>query len=185
MLGHSPLIGSVRPYFGRSDRPRPVSMKRESRDSAYPSVRHPVRTQVSSSPPEAARDVVVAAAEELGCMIHEDESGFDLVVDVDDRRVQSIHVECDVPHSAGQMLVVYSTRCGPAKSRNALALLRRNTNMHQMAFAVQRIENEELFTLRGFHAADTVTPSIVAEMLTTMARTADRIESKLLGTDEY
>ena len=81
-------------------------------------------------------------------------------------------------------MLVYSSRCGPVAKRNAMALLRRNSRLLQMAFAVEKSDDVDLIVVRGAQRADGARVADVAQMIGAIATYADRVEERLVGTDE-
>ncbi|PQO40924.1 SPFH domain-containing protein [Blastopirellula marina] len=100
-------------------------------------------------------------------------------------RKQNVHVTFGQKDDDGNELVVYHSFCGPANERNAMALLRYNTKMIHGAFAVEKGDAGEIITVRANQLADTVDQLEVTKTLTAIAWQADKVEEKLLGSDNY
>lgn len=100
-------------------------------------------------------------------------------------RKQNVHITFGQKDDDGNALVVYHSFCGPANERNAMALLRYNTKMIHGAFAVEKGDTGEIITVRANQLADTVDQLEVTKTLTAIAWQADKVEEKLLGTDNY
>ena len=80
---------------------------------------------------------------------------------------------------------VYSSRCGPVSDKNAIVLLRRNARMFQTTFVVEKRDDAALAVLRGVQCSTGLESAEVARIIETMAKHADNIERKLVGTDEF
>ncbi|RCS42185.1 SPFH domain-containing protein [Bremerella cremea] len=100
-------------------------------------------------------------------------------------RKQNVHVTFGQKDDDGNELVIYRSFCGPANERNAMALLRYNTKMIHGAFAVEKGDAGEIITVRANQLADAVDQLEVTKTLTAIAWQADKVEEKLLGTDNY
>jgi hypothetical protein len=86
----------------------------------------------------------------------------------------------------GHDLLVFSSHCGPATEKNAMALLRYNTKLVHGAFAVDKTEAGEMIVLRANQLADTADPLEVTRAITAIAWQADKVEGQLLGgNDQY
>ena len=85
---------------------------------------------------------------------------------------------------SGHPFVTYWSICGPAVEKNAMALLRYNTTMLHGAFAVKDVHGAPTLVLQANQLAETLDPLEVSRVLSAIAWQADKVEQKLVGTDE-
>ena len=170
MSNNSELAGSVRPYFARSI-PRSDGDAGENKE------------QPGKESLDAARGVILDTIRTTGWPVNVDGDVFVIRVSLGLDRKQAVSVDFTRKDEFGRPLIVYSSPCGPATERNALALLRRNRRMYQTAFATEKHNGVERILLRGFQRLDGLSPTTVTKMIQHLAQQADTIELKLLGTD--
>ncbi|QDU74942.1 SPFH domain / Band 7 family protein [Bremerella volcania] len=138
------------------------------------------------TPKFSAKDIVKAVAQTSNWpLIENSESDWTINVPVSSLRKQNVHVTFGQKDDDGNELVVYHSLCGPANERNAMALLRYNTKMIHGAFAVEKGDAGEVITVRANQLADAVDQLEVTKTITAIAWQADKVEEKILGTDNY
>jgi len=144
--------------------------------------------QGSGSSPAPAQisinDIVRSAVQTNGWELKENGSDWVITVPVNSLRKQKVHVTFGKKDDDGSEMVVYHSFCGPASDRNAMALLRYNTKMVHGAFAVEKTDAGEMITVRANQIIDTVSQLEVTKTLTSIAWQADKVEEKLLGSDD-
>ena len=86
---------------------------------------------------------------------------------------------------SGHSMVGYWSICGPVTEKNAMSLLRYNTQMLHGAFAVKNVGGAEVVVLQTNQLAETLDPLEVSRVLSAVAWQADQVEQKLVGGDEY
>lgn len=133
----------------------------------------------------SAQDVIRGAAQSNNWQITENGDEWIVNIPVRALRKQNVHVTFGTKDDDGNELVVYHSYCGPASQRNAMALLRYNTKMIRGAFAVEPSDSGEMITVRANQLADTVDQLEVTKTLTAIAWQADKVEEKLLGSDNH
>ena len=92
-----------------------------------------------------------------------------------------MHVKLGEKDKEGDAIIAYSTTCGPATEKNAMALLRYNTKMLHGAFAVEKTPAGEMIVIRANQLADTADPLEVTRVITAIAWQGDKVEGQLLG----
>jgi len=135
---------------------------------------------VTADPKAMVRQVASAAGYAI------DESGDTLLVTVPlgALRKQLVRVEFGRNDDSGHAVVNYWSICGPAVEKNAMALLRYNTTMLHGAFAVRTLDGRELAVIQTNQLAETLDPLEISRVLAAIAWQADRVEQKLVGSDE-
>ena len=78
----------------------------------------------------------------------------------------------------------YRSACGPANDKNAMTLLRYNTQMVHGAFAVESIGGSDMVVVGANQLASALNPLEVTRVLTAIAWQADKVEEKLVGGDD-
>ncbi|PQO34338.1 SPFH domain-containing protein [Bremerella cremea] len=137
-------------------------------------------------PAMSAKDIIKNVAQVSSWPLTESSADEWVInVPVSALRKQNVHVTFGQKDDDGNELVVYHSFCGPANERNAMALLRYNTKMIHGAFAVEKGDAGEIITVRANQLADAVDQLEVTKTLTAIAWQADKVEEKLLGTDNY
>lgn len=141
-----------------------------------------------SAPAQAvsALDIIKQVSQNSGWQLTENsETMWSINVPVSALRKQNVHVTFGQKDDDGNELVTYSSMCGPANERNAMALLRYNTKMIHGAFAIEKGETGEVITVRANQLADAVDQLEITKTITAIAWQADKVEEKLLGSDNY
>ncbi|MEW4453936.1 SPFH domain-containing protein [Bremerella sp. JC817] len=134
----------------------------------------------------SARDIIKHVAQTSGWPLTEtNENLWTVNVPVNALRKQNVNIMFGQKDDDGNELVVYNSLCGPANERNAMALLRYNTKMIHGAFAVEKFDSGEVITVRANQLADAIDQLEVTKTITAIAWQADKVEEKLLGTDNY
>jgi hypothetical protein len=85
----------------------------------------------------------------------------------------------------GDRMIAFSSICGPASDRNAMALLRYNAQMVHGAFAVQKTGAGEMIVVQANQLAATADPLGINRVISAIAWQADKAEEKLGGSDQY
>lgn len=180
------LCGSVKPYFGRSIHHQTAPAEQPAQVSVQPTPVPVVTVQATPVPPQLSpKGLIYRAARLRNWVVESNVDAFDVTVPIAGHRQQVVSIDVSRRDPAGNPLLVLMTRCGPAKNINMLALLRRNARLLQSAFAVQKTGTTELIVLRGSLRADIATVEELVGSIEAIASYADRVEQKLVGTDEY
>jgi membrane protease subunit (stomatin/prohibitin family) len=132
-----------------------------------------------------AKQLVRAVAQGAGWQLNESGDVWSVVVPIGSLRKQTVHVDFTVKDDDGNAVLGFSSVCGPASERNAMALLRYNTKMIHGAFAVQQTPAGEMIVVQGNQLANTADPLQVTRVMTAIAWQADKVEEKLGGGDNY
>ena len=135
----------------------------------------------AADPKSLVRQVAQASSWE----IKEDGEIFHLTIPVGSLRKQNVTVDFSKTDSKGHSVISYTSTCGPASEKNALALLRYNTKMMHGAFAIQSTDSGEFVVVSANQLADTLDPLEVTRVVTAVAWQADKAEEKLMGGDQF
>ncbi len=124
-------------------------------------------------------------AEAAGYAITEAGDVWGIDVPVGALRKQRVQVRFDAQDQEGHALIKYTSVCGPATEKNAMKLLRYNTQLVHGAFAVADSESGLQVVIQANQLAETVDPLEITRVLTAVAWQADKVEEKLLGGDQH
>ncbi|MCC9604760.1 SPFH domain-containing protein [Blastopirellula sp. JC732] len=130
------------------------------------------------------RQLVQAVAQSNSWTIAADGDGFIVTVPIGSLRKQNVHISFNLKDDDGQSLITFQSYCGPATERNAVALLRYNTKMIHGAFAFATTPAGEMISVQANELADTADALGLTRIMTAIAWQADKVEEKLLGTDD-
>ena len=131
------------------------------------------------------RAIVRQVAQSVGWSVDESSEIWHIVVPTGALRKQTVHVRFDKKDHDGHSVIGFSSVCGPATEKNALALLRYNADMIHGAFAVQGGEAGDMLVLQANQLADTADALEITRAITAIAWQADQVEAKLLGEDQH
>ncbi|PQO43337.1 SPFH domain-containing protein [Blastopirellula marina] len=130
------------------------------------------------------RQLVQTVAQSNSWASAADGDGFVVTVPIGSLRKQNVHISFDRKDDDGQDLITFQSYCGPATERNAVALLRYNTKMIHGAFAFATTPAGEMIAVQANELAETADALGLTRIVTAIAWQADKVEEKLLGTDE-
>ena len=113
------------------------------------------------------------------------ESGdqWKLTIPIGSLRKQVVHVDFSTQDDTGNQLISFWSSCGPVDTRQALTLLRFNSQLVHGAFAIQSQDDTEVLVIRGNLLADTADALELTRTVTAIAWQSDRFEEQLQGTD--
>jgi hypothetical protein len=116
-----------------------------------------------------------------------DEAGdsWQVTVPIGSLRKQTVHINFARKDSEGHGVISFTSTCGPASEKNAMALLRYNTKVLHGAFAVQSTQAGEMIVVQANQLAETVDPLEITRVVTAVAWQADKAEEQLGGGDQY
>lgn len=129
--------------------------------------------------------LVRSIAESSGYQIAESGDVWNITVPIGSLRKQVVQVRFDAKDAEGDALITYKSVCGPATEQNAMKLLRYNTKLVHGAFAVADLGSGEVVVIQANQLAETADMMEVTRVLTSVAWQADKVEEKLLGSDEF
>ena len=136
--------------------------------------------------PVDPQQLVSGVAELNSWSVEKNDNDWKVTVPVGPLRKQVVHVKFGEKDKEGDAIITYSTTCGPATEKNAMALLRYNTKMLHGAFAVEKTQAGEMIVIRANQLADTADPLEVTRSITAIAWQGDKVEGQLLGEkDEH
>jgi hypothetical protein len=95
-----------------------------------------------------------------------------------------VTIRFDVKDPEGNQMLVFSSICGPANDKNAISLLKYNAQMVHGAFAIETGPAGDVVAVRANELAKMADPLSVTRVITAIAWQADKVEEKLVGTDE-
>ncbi len=131
------------------------------------------------------RQIVRSIADSAGWQIQEAGNLWHIRVPIGALRKQTVTVDFDSKDEEGHSVLSYTSICGPASEKNAMALLRYNMKMVHGAFAVQNTGSGEMVVVQANQLADTADPLEVTRVMTAVAWQADKVEEKLGGGDRF
>jgi membrane protease subunit (stomatin/prohibitin family) len=130
------------------------------------------------------KKVVRAVASSSGWQLTEEADAWRLVVPIGALRKQTVEVRFDQKDKDGHDIISYLSTCGPASPENAMSLLKYNTQMVTGAFAVQDSASGEVVVICASQLSASVNPLDVSRLVSAIAWQADKVEEKLLGSDQ-
>lgn len=139
------------------------------------------------APPADAKDArtsLLEIAQAANWEVKEVGEALHLTIKVGALRKQRVVADFAQVDDAGNKLVSFWSSCGPADPRNALMLLRFNSQLIHGAFAIQEVDGVELLVMRGNLLADTADVLELSRTATSIAWQADEFERQMSGVDE-
>jgi hypothetical protein len=140
------------------------------------------------APAAAAADpkqIVRSVIDSAGWQTQEAGNVWHVTVPIGALRKQTVTVDFEGKDGEGHNVISYTSICGPASEKNAMALLRYNMKMVHGAFAVQNTGSGEMVVVQANQLADTADPLEVTRVMTAVAWQADKVEEKLGGGDQF
>ena len=137
--------------------------------------------------PPSTRDpkaMVRSVAEGGGYQIAESGGSLQITISVGALRKQVVNVQFGKSDDSGHGVVAYWSICGPAVEKHAMTLLKYNNQMLHGAFAIRDVNGAPTVVLQANQLAETLDPLEVSRVLSAIAWQADKVEQKLVGTDE-
>ncbi len=172
------IAGTVRPYYaGAKTTVHSVARRVEE---------EPVLAEEAPQPAAVEpKDVVRSAVATRDWLITERVDHWEVLVPLASERSQTVVVRFDRQDKDGHDIIAYSSPCGPARKKHAMAFLRYNTRMVHAAFAVDEDADGEIIVVQANQLAETADPLEVVQLIATVARQADNVEKRLTGEDQY
>ncbi len=127
------------------------------------------------------KQLVQTVAESAGWNVESADSTLQITVPVGALRRQKVRVQFEKKNNEGEPMIAFTTVCGPATEKNAMALLRYNMNTVHGAFAVDRTSSGEMVVMQANQLAATADALEITRTLTALAWQADKVEQKLVG----
>ncbi|HAY81981.1 MAG TPA: hypothetical protein DCY79_19430 [Planctomycetaceae bacterium] len=136
--------------------------------------------------PTDARQLVSTVATSNGWEVSDANGDLQIVIPVGSLRKQTLIVAFDGKDQEGHGVISFTSTCGPATEKNAMALLKYNMKMVHGAFAVQNTGSGEMVVLQANQLADTADALEVTRVMTAIAWQADKVEDQLTrGQDNH
>ncbi len=129
------------------------------------------------------KQLVRSVAQSSGWQVTESGEQWQIVVPVGPLRKQRVTVRFDAKDAEGNLMLAFSSVCGPANQQNAMELLKFNTQMVHGAFAVEPSPAGDVIVVRANQLTATADPLAVTKVITAVAWQADKVEEKLSGGD--
>jgi membrane protease subunit (stomatin/prohibitin family) len=129
--------------------------------------------------------LVRTVAQSSGWTVNENGELWSIVVSIGSLRKQTVAVNFGAKDSEGHALIAYTSTCGPANDKNAMALLRYNIKMVHGAFAIQSTTAGEMIVVQANQLADTADALEVTRLISAVAWQADKVEEQLGGGDQH
>ena len=130
------------------------------------------------------RQMVRSVAQSSGWQVTESGDVWQIVVPIGSLRKQTVAVNFGAKDEKGHSLLSFVSTCGPSSDKNAMVLLKLNTQLVHGAFAVQTTPSGDMIVVQANQLADTATALDVSRILTAVAWQADQAEEKLTGGDQ-
>jgi hypothetical protein len=131
------------------------------------------------------KQLVRSVAQAAGWQVQEAGDVWQITLPVGSLRKQTVAVNFATQDEDGDRMIAFSSICGPASDRNAMALLRYNAQMVHGAFAVQKTGAGEMIVVQANQLAATADPLGINRVISAIAWQADKAEEKLGGSDQY
>jgi membrane protease subunit (stomatin/prohibitin family) len=131
------------------------------------------------------KQLVRSVAQSAGWQLTDTGEQWQVVVPVGPLRKQRVTVRFDVKDPEGNQMLVFSSVCGPANDKNAMSLLKYNAQMIHGAFAIESGPAGDVIAVRANELAKMIDPLEVTRVITAIAWQADKVEEKLLGSDNH
>lgn len=129
--------------------------------------------------------LVRTVAQSAGWKVNEGADRWQVTLPIGALRKQTVSVDFSRKDDAGNALIAYASTCGPATEKNAMQLLKFNTQMVHGAFAVQSTGAGDMVVVQANQLADTADALQVTRVITAVAWQADKVEQTMLGTDQH
>jgi membrane protease subunit (stomatin/prohibitin family) len=100
-------------------------------------------------------------------------------------RKQTVTIDFTRKDEHGHTIISYKSPCGPASEKNAMQLLRFNTQMLHGAFAVESTASGDMIVVQANQLADSADALEVTRVVTAVAWQADKVEETMTGNDEH
>lgn len=136
---------------------------------------------ITADPQSMVRNVAEAA----GYKVVVSDKATQITVPIGALRKQVVTIQFNKTDKSGHAMVNCWSICGPANEKNAMSLLRYNTQMLHGAFAAKKINGGEMVVIQANLLAETLDPLEISRVLSAVAWQADQVEQKLVGGDEY
>ena len=174
--GSHPAPGTPRPAA-----PAPAAKPQAAAGAAAAGPDFADLAPVTTDPKSMVRNVAQAA----GYKIAESGNTMQITVPIGSLRKQLVTVDFGKTDRSGHSMVGYWSICGPVSEKNAMSLLRYNTQILHGAFAARQVGGAEVVVIQANQLAETIDPLEVSRVLSAVAWQADQVEQKLVGGDEY
>ncbi len=129
--------------------------------------------------------MVRSVVQSSGWKLDETGESWQVTVPIGSLRKQTVNINFARKDTEGHNVISFTSICGPASEKNAMALLRYNTKILHGAFAVQPTQSGEMIVVQANQLAETVDPLEITRVVTAVAWQADKAEEQLSGGDQH
>ena len=131
------------------------------------------------------KDVIVNLAKSAEWQVEDRGDAVQLTLSTGTLRRQKVLVRFNESDADGNQIVSFTSTCGPLSPENATTLLKYNLQMVHGAFAIESTDSGEMIVMRANQLASTLDAMEATRVITAVAWQADRVEEKLMGTDDH
>lgn len=129
--------------------------------------------------------MISAVAESAGYSVESSGNRLNITVPIGALRKQVVEVDFDRQDEDGAAMVSIRSICGPATDGNAMKLLKYNSRLVYGAFAVASHGGGDMVAIQANILASSVDPMSAGRMIASIAWQADKVEEKLMGSDQF
>ncbi len=131
------------------------------------------------------KGVITQVAETAGYKVESSGNRLNITVPIGTLRKQNVEVDFDKQDEDGNSMVSIRSICGPATDGNAMKLLKYNSRLMYGAFAVVPHSGGDMVAIQTNMLATAVDVMTIGKVIASIAWQADKVEEKLMGTDEH
>ncbi|MDA7979079.1 MAG: SPFH domain-containing protein [Pirellulales bacterium] len=131
------------------------------------------------------KSVIASVAETAGYQVQSSGNRLNITVPIGTLRKQVVEIDFDRQDEEGDALVAIRSICGPATDGNAMKLLKYNSRLVYGAFAVVPHSGGDMVAIQANILATAVDAMSAGRMIASIAWQADKVEEKLMGTDNH
>ncbi len=131
------------------------------------------------------KTMVEGVAKSAGWTVEAEGDVWNVTVPIGALRKQTVTIDFTRKDEHGHAIISYRSACGPASEKNAMQLLKFNTQMLHGAFAVVSTDSGDVIVVQANQLADSADALEVTRVVTAVAWQADKVEETMMGTDEH
>lgn len=131
------------------------------------------------------KTMVEGVAKSAGWTVEAEGDVWNVTVPIGALRKQTVTIDFTRNDEHGHAIISYRSACGPASEKNAMQLLKFNTQMLHGAFAVVSTDSGDVIVVQANQLADSADALEVTRVVTAVAWQADKVEETMMGTDEH
>ena len=131
------------------------------------------------------KSVIQSVAETAGYKVESSGNRLNITVPIGTLRKQVVEVDFDKQDEEGDPMVAIRSICGPATDGNAMKLLKYNSRLVYGAFAVVPHSGGDMVAIQANMLATAIDAMSAGRMIASIAWQADKVEEKLMGSDNH